>query len=49
MTEYVVVSRDTWFPMGRAYKYRDVFAWFKTMWRKQKLVTAFGIEKENWG
>ena len=35
------------FPMGAAY--RDIFAWFKTMWRKQHLASALGIQKESWG
>ena len=35
--------------MGGAYYYRDIFARFKTMWRKQNLASDFGIQKENWG
>ena len=35
-------------PMGGAYSYRDILALFKTMQRKQKLVSALGIQKENW-
>ena len=30
-----------------AYWYRDIFAWFKTMWSKQNLASASGIQKEN--
>ena len=30
-------------------KYRDIFAWLKTMRRKQNLASALGIQKENWG
>ena len=37
------------FPMGGAYLYRGIFAWFKIMWRKQNLASALGIQKENWG
>ena len=33
--------------MSGAYQYRDVFAWFKTKRRKQNLISAFGIQKEN--
>ena len=31
------------FSMGGAYQYRDIFARFKTMRRKQNLASAFGI------
>ena len=34
--------------MGGAYYYRDIFAHFKTMRRKQNLANDFGIQKENW-
>ena len=37
------------FPMGGAYYYRDIFAHFKTMRRKQNLASDFGFQKENWG
>ena len=38
------------FPMGGAYYYRDIFAHFKTMRRKQNLGSSdFGIQKEKWG
>ena len=37
------------FPMGGTYYYRDIFAHFKTMRRKQNLASDFGIQKENWG
>ena len=37
------------FPMSGGYYYRDIFAWFKTMHRKQNLASAFGIQTENWG
>ena len=37
------------FPMGGAHYYRDIFAHFKTMRRKQNLASDFGIQKENWG
>ena len=37
------------FPMGGAYKYRDILAWFKTMRIKQNLASEFDIQKENWG
>ena len=39
-------SRDTQFPMGGAYWYRDIFARFKTMRRKQNLEGDFAIQKE---
>ena len=35
--------------MGGAYYYRDIFAHFKTMRRKQNLASDFGFQKENWG
>ena len=35
------------FRMGGAYKYRDIFARFKTMWSKQILASALGIQKQN--
>ena len=35
--------------MGGAYQYRNIFARFQTMQRKQTLASAFGIQKENWG
>ena len=35
--------------MGDAYKYRDIFARFKTMQRKQNLASALGAQKENLG
>ena len=34
------------FPMGGAYQYRDIFAQFKTMQRKQDLASALGIRKK---
>ena len=37
------------FPMGVAYQYKDIFARFKSMRRKQNLPNALGISKENWG
>ena len=37
------------FPMGDSYLYRNIFAQFKTIRRKQNLANAFGISKENWG
>ena len=36
------------FPMGGAYEYRNIFARFKTICKKQNLPNAFGISKENW-
>ena len=33
--------------MGDTYLYRDIFARFKTMWKKRNLVSALGIQKEN--
>ena len=38
-----------WFPMGGAYQYRNIFAQFKTIRRKQNLASALGIQKENCG
>ena len=35
------------FPIGSAYLFRDIFARFKTMQKKQNLASAFGIQKEN--
>ena len=35
------------FPVGVAYKYRDIFVWFKTMRRQQILASALGIQKVN--
>ena len=32
--------------MGGAYQYRDIFARFKTMRRKQNLTSALGIQKK---
>ena len=29
--------------------YKDIFARFKTMRRKQNLASTSGIQKENWG
>ena len=37
------------FPMGGAHQYRSIFARFMTIQRKQNLVSAFCIPKENWG
>ena len=37
------------FPLGGVYLYRDIFARFKTMRRKQKLSSALGIKKKNGG
>ena len=37
------------FLMGGAYDYRDIFAHFKIMRRKQNLASDFGIQKENLG
>ena len=34
--------------MDDAY-YRDIFAQFKTMQKKQNLASALAIQKENWG
>jgi len=30
------------------FKYKGIVAWFKTVWKKQILVRAVGIQKENW-
>ena len=35
------------FPIGGAYLFRDIFARFKTMQKKQNLASALGIQKEN--
>ena len=37
------------FPIGGAYQYRDIFARFKTMQRKQNLASALSSQKENLG
>ena len=37
------------FPMGGAYLYRDIFARFKTMRRKQNLASALGNQKRKLG
>ena len=42
-------SRDTRVSYGRCLLIRDIFARIKTMWKKQNLASALGIQKENWG
>ena len=37
------------FLISGAYLFRDIFAGFKTMRKKQNLASALGTQKENWG
>ena len=37
------------FPMGGAYKYRDIFARFKTIRKKQNVAGVLGNQKDNLG
>ena len=37
------------FPMGGAYKYRDISAWFKPLWRKKNLASTLDNPKRKLG